>query len=174
MFCTNIRSHTEESQEKRATHHCETLKPTLNQYNGVQSGMSQAACSKLNIRVVSGVPHCVSGSLWFGFFSELPQISTKCLISWSCPKSCCLWPLASRYSGHALSRGLTVPHCSRSVIELKIWLTGGDSGQSLATEPSCGEESGWVLDGCLGGIKLEAGCAEPWIQHSHPTQRGLA
>lgn len=46
-----------------------------------------------------------------------------------------------------------VPCCSCPIIELETQFTGGDSGRSLTTELSCGEESraGWVLYGWLGG-----------------------
>lgn len=70
-----------------------------------------------------------------------------------------------------------VPRCSRPVIELETGFAGGDSGHSLATGLSCGEESRarWALHGWLGGNKLEAGCAaELPTQHSHPTHSGLA
>lgn len=69
-----------------------------------------------------------------------------------------------------------VPCCSCPIIELETGFTGGDCGHSLTTELSCGEENraGWVMYGWLGGNKLEAGCVEPWLRHSHPTHGGLA
>ena len=49
----------------------------MNQCDGVQDGVRQAVYSEFNILVVSGVPHCVTDSLWFGFISKLPAIKYK-------------------------------------------------------------------------------------------------
>lgn len=46
----------------------------MNHSDGVHGEVSQAVYSKFNILVVSGVPHCVTDSLWFGFISKLLAI----------------------------------------------------------------------------------------------------
>lgn len=111
-------------------------------------------------------------------FQNCQRLGTKCFFLCCSPNShrlvSGLWPLNTV---DMLCIGdLAVPCCSCPIIELETGFTGGESGHSLTTELSCREESraGWVLYGWLGGNKLEAGCAEPWTRHSHPTHSGQA
>ena len=82
--------------------------------------MSQAVYSKFNILVVSGVPHCVTDSLWFGFISKLPTIKYEMLLMLllsqltqtkeSTTKEAVSGLLALKYSGHDGAALLTSYH----------------------------------------------------------------
>lgn len=118
--------------------------------------MSQAVYSGFVILVDSGVPHCVTGSLWFGFISRTncrcfppSHRLTEATVSG-------LWPLNTATADRGLSLSSDWAHRRRQQCHHR------ERG------------AGWVLYGWLGGNKLGAGCAEPWTQHSHPTHSGWA
>lgn len=87
-----------------------------------------------------------------------------------------LRPSAFKHSGHA------VPLRLLGAVLLRSYHWAGDVGaqeETAVTVPPrgcCGEGSraGRVLDGWLGGNKLESACAEPWTRPSHPTHSGPA
>ena len=130
--------------------------------------MSQATCSMFNILAVSGVPRCVTGSLWFGFISNLPTIRAPNVsppagvLNSHRPKKAStkkfvpsLWPLNAAESAPPATR-----RC-RAARVLSLRCRPGPQAEtavrSLATELPCGEEgrAGWALNGWLDGNGLE-------------------
>lgn len=75
-----MKSNSEEIRRNEQTHSpSRAAKTSLNQCDGgVGDEVSQAVHS--NILVVSGVPHCVTDSLWFGSVSKVPMIKHKMLL----------------------------------------------------------------------------------------------